>query len=748
MEIMSPAGDINSFYAAIENQADAVYLGLPVLNARKPAKNFSLKEIKIAIETAHSKNVKVFVTLNIDIKSSELKTVIKALAYLSELKADAVIVKDLAVIYLINKFFPTLPIHISTQFGISNTIGLKAVQNLNAERVVLSREVSFGELTEIMQSENIPEIEIFVQGSMCFSFSGKCLMSSWIGGKSANRGNCLAPCRFKYETNDTKKFNSYFSMKDLSLIEDLHKFDKMGVSAVKIEGRLKNHGWVGKITSIYRNSFENNNSDDINKLHLYSGRKLGKGFLHGLKHLTAENNIDFGVYKGKVLKVANGYSYLDFNSVEPNISLRFVTDKFLFFSQNPQINQDENGEYRIKTEDKVVSGAKVYEVRSVANDSNFDLKNEYNLIISLEDDLIKCKIILKEDSISFSENLKRIVKEKRAVYISSIADKLAGSFFNGRIINDIEIKEDFIISKSQIKSLIKNISSAITKIVNENNFKHLDIQNKELQNIINVPRRLSLRTLPIILENTNSLKIRESDIEQITYNCGFKTLIISDLSYDLEKIKNVGKTYNIMLSLFPIMFQNDIKELKTFLEEVHLYFGKNISYEVNDISQLQILKDLKIDSKQIFGGSFMVTYNFLSADYLHELGLNSVHLALEADMDTLKDVINYSQTNLRMQVYGKIPLFISRAQSTLYKENQRFCDNTGITLINHKYNGQNIFYGEKPFSIKNIEFYNLNINELIADFGGEKDILDKFKELKQGKINTLTESFNLRRKLY
>lgn len=250
MELLSPAGSPQSFKAALDSGANAVYLGLPWFNARKPAMNFTPETLKESLAEAHSKNVKVYVTLNTDIKPSEIEDAAKVLTLLEELKVDAVIIKDFGLFYLAKTCFPSLELHLSTQFGISNSYAAEQAKKLGATRVIPARELSFNELNALQNSTmDIPEIEAFVQGSMCFSFSGKCLLSSWVGGKSANRGVCQAPCRLKYESGSSEF--PFFSMKDLNLSSKLDDLKKANIHSLKIEGRLKSPGWVGSITSIY-----------------------------------------------------------------------------------------------------------------------------------------------------------------------------------------------------------------------------------------------------------------------------------------------------------------------------------------------------------------------------------------------------------------------------------------------------------------------------------------------------------------
>ncbi len=369
MELLSPAGSPESFKAAVESGANAVYLGLPWFNARKPALNFTPATLKSALEEAHEKGVKVYVTLNTDIKVSEIEDAAKVLKLLDDLKVDAVIIKDLGLFYIARKFFPNLELHFSTQLGIANSYAAEASKQIGAKRVIPARELNSREIELLNNGKNIPEIEVFVQGSMCFSFSGKCLLSSWVGGKSANRGVCQAPCRLKY-SSDNREF-PFFSMKDLNLASNLDKLKKAQVSSLKIEGRLKNPGWVSSITSIYNSALNGVIDEEKTKeeLQKYSGREMGEGFFSGTTDLTAQHMAKFGSFLGEVVDLVseNGieYAILNFNKKSPETSMRFVSDEDEFLTiihpDNCLIVPD-GDKGIIKTEGRIKKNSLVYEV--------------------------------------------------------------------------------------------------------------------------------------------------------------------------------------------------------------------------------------------------------------------------------------------------------------------------------------------------------------------------------------------------
>lgn len=257
-ELLLPAGNPEAFHAALEGGADAIYLGLKSFNARGRAKNFTNTQLLTMIQTAEKKNAKIYLTLNTLIKNSELPELLDTLYLISQTKAGAVIIQDLGILFLIKKLFPKLSVHGSTQMGIHNSAGANFMQKCGLERVILARELTLKELHDISKRSSI-ELETFIHGALCYSFSGMCLFSSFLGGMSANRGLCRQPCRRIYNSNDGSGY--IFSLKDNQLIEHIPELCKLGISSLKIEGRMKSADYVYKVASAYRMAI-----DDFSKI--------------------------------------------------------------------------------------------------------------------------------------------------------------------------------------------------------------------------------------------------------------------------------------------------------------------------------------------------------------------------------------------------------------------------------------------------------------------------------------------------
>jgi putative protease len=250
MEVLSPAGSKDAFKAALEGGADAVYLGGKLFGARRFAQNFSDSELKCAVKLAHSRSVKVYVTVNTLIKDQELPLAFSYLDFLSSIEADAVIVQDRGLMRMIRENFP-ISVHASTQMGMHSPEDARWAKENGLERIILSRELSLDEIRKVRESSKVG-IEVFIHGALCYCFSGQCLFSSILGGRSGNRGMCAQPCRKRYSLGQG---NGYMlSTADLFSVDALPELIKMGVDAVKIEGRLRSPIYVYLASRTYKNA--------------------------------------------------------------------------------------------------------------------------------------------------------------------------------------------------------------------------------------------------------------------------------------------------------------------------------------------------------------------------------------------------------------------------------------------------------------------------------------------------------------
>lgn len=294
MELLSPAGSMEALRAAVQNGADAVYLGYGDFNARRNAKNFSVEELQDAVSYCHVRGVQVHLTLNILISDREMRQAAEVIRVAAGLGVDALIVQDLGVVNLCRQVAPGVPIHASTQMSIHSLEGVLQAAELGVSRVVLARELPREEIAFICRNSPV-EIEIFAHGALCMCYSGQCYLSSVIGRRSGNRGQCAQPCRLPYGYGRFEETRYPLSLKDSCLLEYLHELKAMGVRSLKIEGRMKRPEYVAVVTRIYRAVLDGKavTQEDLRQLEAVFSRQ---GFTQGY-YLNETGPDMFGIHQ-------------------------------------------------------------------------------------------------------------------------------------------------------------------------------------------------------------------------------------------------------------------------------------------------------------------------------------------------------------------------------------------------------------------------------------------------------------------
>ena len=302
-ELLCPAGDLTRLIAAVDYGADAVYLAGEEFGMRTAATNFGIEDLKKGVKYAHDNGVKVHVTCNTIPHNEEIPRLPAFLEQLNDIGVDAIIAADLGTIGLIKKYAPNTELHISVQSGICNYETANAFYNLGADRIVLARELSLNEIAEIRaKTPKELEIEAFAHGAMCVSFSARCLLSSYMTGRDANRGDCAQPCRWSYSLMEEKRPGQYFDItetekgtyilnaNDMCMAPYLDKMRDCGVDSIKIEGRAKSHYYVAVTTNAYRGALDSLKKADGNwkcpewvmeELNKISHRNYSQGFYMG-----------------------------------------------------------------------------------------------------------------------------------------------------------------------------------------------------------------------------------------------------------------------------------------------------------------------------------------------------------------------------------------------------------------------------------------------------------------------------------
>lgn len=329
IEVLSPAGDLERLFSAVNFGADAVYLAGKKFGMRTSPLNFSDDQMEQAIKICHEKGVRVYLCVNTLPHNDEVDTLPEFLSFAEQIGVDAFIIADVGIMAMAKKFAPSVELHVSTQFGVTNYVTAQELYNMGAKRVVLARELSLEEISTLRAKTNRDlELETFVHGAMCMSFSGRCMISRYLTGRDANRGDCAQPCRWKYhlyeenrpgqffpiEEDDTGTY--FFNSRDLCMIEFIPQIISAGVSSLKIEGRAKSAYYTAVVTNAYKaavNDYLKNPRPDYevatwirDELYKISHREYSTGFFFGNEPGQVYSNGGY-VRDYDVVAVCDGY---------------------------------------------------------------------------------------------------------------------------------------------------------------------------------------------------------------------------------------------------------------------------------------------------------------------------------------------------------------------------------------------------------------------------------------------------------
>ena len=535
VELLAPAGNMDSLKAAVMAGCDAVYLGGVLFGARAFAGNFTNEEIVDAINYAHLYGVKVYVTINTIIYDSEVERFLDYVRFLHKNNVDAVIIQDIGMFDLLRKKFPNLELHASTQMNIHNYDGALLAKKLGFKRVVMARETPIDVIKKIKEEIDI-EIEVFIHGALCVSYSGECLLSALVGKRSGNRGTCAQICRKKYDFYDDDKnklnTNNYLlSTKDLCTLKYIDKLIEIGVDSLKIEGRMKRSPYVYLVTKTYRKVIDNYyntgklkiDENDIIELKKMFNRNFTKGFMlnednNNFTYDKRPNNI--GIEVGQVIsKVKNDLKIKLTYDVSVHDGLRILDDKEdkglvinKMFINNKSILEAKKGDViTLKFDKYVEKNSKVLltsskkqldstseaiknQERFIYVDLNFTAKENENLKLTITDGLNTVTEVLDKTP------MRAINKETSFDVIKKQLSKLGNTVYKARSIT-LNLDDNLFINIKDINEIRRR---AISKL-NEKRLYKIDFVEKDYT--IDVPDFPSIKQTAVLVSKENeSLK--------------------------------------------------------------------------------------------------------------------------------------------------------------------------------------------------------------------------------------------------
>ena len=705
VELLAPAGDFSCLKAAIEAGCDAVYIGGKLFGARAFSSNFTDDEIIKAINYAHLFGVKVYVTTNTLIYDKEVERFLEYISFLHKNNVDAVIIQDLGMLDLVRQTFPNLEVHASTQMHIHNLDGASFMEKLGVKRVVLARETSISKIKEIKEKTNI-DIEIFIHGALCVSYSGQCLMSSLIGNRSGNRGTCAGSCRQSYsivdENNNIILNNKYpLSMKDLCSLENLKTLLDIGVTSLKIEGRMKSSSYVYTVVKLYRlaiDSYYKNNNIYIDEKELYNlkkifNREFTKGFLfdeENNKVINMKRPNHQGVEIGKVINYKNNVATIKLNDeININDGLRIVGKKDIgvnvnnFYINSKLVKTAKKGDIiTIKVNDKVEKDDKVF----LTLDSK--LNEEINNIISSNQRkvLVKAKFIAKED--------KQITFE-----LTDFINKVV-------VISENKVTKALNkpITKEEIKEKLNKIKDTVYK------YESLDI---EIDDNIFIPLNIINDLKRKAFEELNNKRLYKIPYKRCEYKRNVKSYpkekLLNILILKDENIDSLKKKYDYIYSSNNI--DNTILLLPRVIDKYKENYNKDVL--VGDIGYFNKHKGCITDT------SFNVVNSYTVA-FLHSLGAERVTLSYELTKKQIEILINAyeerykAHPNLELVVEGYEEVMISKFSLNKYFNNDKLYLKdrfNNLYKIKEKDNLM-IIYNYKKRKDFNLSYYDIGINSL------------------------------------
>ena len=707
MKIVAPAGNTERFYSAISATADEIYLGLKGFGARRNAENFTVEELKQAIDYAHLRGSRIFLTLNTIMTNREIELLYPTLKELYNYGLDAIIVQDLGYAEYLHKNFPSIEIHGSTQMTVANYYEINYLKELGFKRIVLPRELSFEEIKEIRKNTDM-ELEVFVSGSLCISFSGNCYMSSFIGGRSGNRGMCAQPCRKEYKTSCGEK--SYFlSPKDqLYGLDEIKKLQEIGVESIKVEGRMKDVSYVYETVSYFRNLI--NGIDKEENTHKLFNRGYSKGYFYDNdKNIM---NRDYSYNMGEKIGEVIGKSIKLDEDIVSGDGITFVSkdyknlggtyiNKIAYKNEKLILNFPDGTKYIFRNYNKRLND----EISKKLKSTDKKLEINFDFIAKLNEKLI-LKIYLEDENGNRILNLEEISEtltqkaQKRAISEEDIKEKLSeigDSEFTVKNIK-IDIDENIFIPLSELKNLKRNAVENLREKILSYFRRDLDCELKEnnqeyfkLEIEKDEPKDLEIRVIVSNEEQKNFLeKIKnEYNIKEIYYR-----------TYDIAKQSKLSQ-HDLNNKLASNLYE--ILENKN--SDVMLNWNMNIvnSYTINVLEKIKKLE------------SFIISPE-INFSKIRELGKTRLKKALLIYSKLKGMTIDIDLTDNKNEIITN-------------KENDKF------NIIRNEY-GTEIFL-DKPLNIINImeDIKKLNVDIIVLEFTTEtiEDIKKVLKQLKTRK---------------
>ena len=705
IELLAPAGNMENLKAAVMAGCDAVYLGGTNFGARAFSKNFSNEEIIEAINYSHLYGVKVYVTINTLIYENEVDSFMEYVDFLHRNNVDAVLIQDLGMFDLVRKTYPNLEVHSSTQMHIHNLDGTLFMENLGVKRVVLARETSIDEIRYIKENSNI-ELEVFVHGALCISYSGECLMSSLIGGRSGNRGTCAGSCRLKYDVIDEKgkRLNDGdypLSTKELNTLEYVGKLIETGVSSLKIEGRMKSKEYVYMVVSLYRKAIDSYyknkkvviNESDITKLKKLFNRNYTKGFI-----FNEENNNLINSYRPNHMGVSIG-KIIDYKNNTATIKL---TDNLKIGSGLRVLGKTDVG---INVNDfykngKLVKEAHIWDVITIK--VNDKVEKNSDVLVTLDSNVMdEIDELIESCSRKVGITARFIAKENENIrfYVSDGVNEvnITGSVCE-RALNRPTTKDD-------IESKLSKLGDSVYRY---------DTLEMDIDNNIFIPlKEINELRRKMVLE------LNKKRLYEIKYVKSNYEIEVPDFKKEKLVSALVINTKNIDKEKYDVIYSESgeddtIRKLPRVIEE---YNYKDDMYLVGEIGAFNMYKNVYTDFSLNVVNSYTIAF-------LHSIGACRITLSYELNIDQIKEIID--AYHKRYNKHPNLELIVSSNEEVMVCkfDLSKYYNNKNIRLRDRFSNIYNLRFKDNLMYIYNYKrredfnekYYDIGINSLRYNF--------------------------------
>jgi len=703
LELLAPAGDFDCLEAALEAGAGAVYFGLTSLNARRRAKNFRQEEFARAVEEAHARGARAYLALNIDLTQRELGQAARILELARQNRVDAVLVRDPAL-FALHRAFPELEFHFSTQTCMANSADVAAARDLGAARVVLARELTLAEIAAASAVRGV-ETEVFVQGALCFCVSGRCLLSSWVGGRSGNRGTCTSPCRVPWTVGEPPG-GMPFSMRDLSAIQRLADLRRAGVRALKIEGRLKNAAWVRQAVGLYRRALAGEDPqrllEEAASLGAYTGRDLTCAYVDG-------NRDDLTGASGRVshpLEESRGEGmFFEGNEQElgPNAT-------------GPHPNplprgEGTSGDY---PEDAFA------EEEVVAND-----RSTYEFTMNVGPRAVECRVQAEERSAEWTIPKTVVRRAHKAVTIGQFLAWLDTQTIRGcRPARTSTNDPEFLLVPRAVNALRDRISAEIRLSQKAPDPRvRLDLPVQVCEMLV-APSPASGNRLRLG-DQPDRVRLEAGQVLEFLKQVQPRGVIVEAPNAQLlERILAAVRRLQVVAALPQVFFEGEIPAVRKLLR---FCAQANLSVEVNSWGGWWLAREARV---RMESGPGLPVLNALAARRLREAGIECVTLSVEADRRQLEDVSACCPVPCSLVVFGRPPLLTTRVEMSKERLSGKVLeDRRGVRLAARPERGLWVFRPVEPFDLRATENQRIRARHLVVDLVGSADPLGDWFEV-------------------